>query len=124
MSNFVQNSTQFAADCAQDNGLCIITPENFLFLDDGKEDAAIDHLQMECGKIVLIPDAVNKGQTFLYHMSCDRITDVVNQIFQDALEESVSIAQADAEQTLGELCRWRVAMPCDECKLKVEGFSF
>lgn len=124
MSNFVQNSIQFSADCFQNNGLCVITPESFLFLDDAKEDAAIAQLHMECGKVVLIPDALNKGQTFLYHTSCDRITDVVNQIFQDALEELVHISQLDAEQTLGELCRRRVAMQYGECKAKVDGFSF
>jgi hypothetical protein len=79
---------------------------------------------MECGKVLLIPDAVNKGQTLLYHTSCDRITDVVKQIFQNALEELVCISQLNAEQTLGELYRRRVAMHLDDCKAKIEAFSF
>ena len=124
MSNFVRNSPHFAADCVQDNGLCIVAQENFLFLVNGKEDAAIDCLQRDCGKVVLIPDTLDQGQAFLYHTSCERITDVVNQIFQGELEEPVSVSRLDAEQTLGELCRRCVTMPYDDCKLRVEGFSF
>lgn len=124
MSKFVQNPIHFSADCVQDNGLCMITQENFLFLDDGTEHMAIDHLQRKCGKVVLIPDTSNKGQAFLYHTSCERMTDVVNQIFQDYLEPPASVSQADAEMTLGELHRQCVTMSYEDCRVKVEGFSF
>ncbi len=124
MGNFVQNSSQFSADCVKDNGLCLITPAHFLFLGDSREDEAIAELQRECGNIVLIPDATNQERTLLYHMSCERITDVVQQIFQDALEAPVTVSHLDAEMTLGELCRRPVVLPYEECRQKVDAYSF
>lgn len=124
MSKFVQNSIQFSADCVQDNGLCKVALDNFLFLDDGKEPAAIDRLEKECGKVVLIPDSSNKGQSFLYYTSCERMNDAVNQVFRDHLEAPASVSRLDAEMTLGELHRRRITMSYDECRAKVKGFSF
>jgi hypothetical protein len=98
--------------------------DNFLFLDDGKEHAAIDYLEKECGKVVLIPDSSNKGQSFLYYTSCERMNDAVNQVFRDHLEAPASVSRLDAEMTLGELHRRRITMSYDECRAKVKGFSF
>lgn len=124
MGKFIQNSISFSADCVQDNGLCKVDLDNFLFLDDGKETAAIDRLERECGKVVLIPDSSNKGQAFLYYTSCERMNDAVNQIFHDHLEAPASVSRLDAEMTLGELHRRRITMSYDECRSKVKGFSF
>jgi hypothetical protein len=124
MSKFIKNSIQFSADCVQDNGLCKVDLDNFLFIDDGKELAAIDRLERECGKVVVIPDSSNKGQAFLYYTSCERMSDAVNQIFQDHLEAPASVSRLDAEMTLGELLRRSVTMSYDDCRAKVKGFSF
>lgn len=124
MTSFVQNPIQFAADCVPNNGLCMVAPENFLFLDDGKEDAAIDYLERKCGKVVLIPDASNKAQALLYHTSCERMTDVVQQIFQDDLQAPASVSRLDPEMTLGELHRRCVKMSYSDCKAKVQAFGF
>jgi hypothetical protein len=124
MTNFVQNPIQFAADCVPANGLCAVAPENFLFLDDGKEDTAIDYLERKCGKVVLIPDASNKGQALLYHTSCERMADVVQQIFAADLQAPVSVSRLDPEMTLGELHRRGVKMSYADCKTKVQAFSF
>jgi hypothetical protein len=35
---------------------------------------------------VIIPDMSCEGQALLYHTSCQRMTDVVTQIFQNCLE--------------------------------------
>lgn len=124
MSRFVENSTQFSADCARQNGRCRVVRENILFLDDGKELAAVDQLQRKCGHVVVIPDLSLKGKALLYHTSCERMTDLVNQIFQNCLESPVSLPQSNAEMTIGELHRRAVTISYDECKAKVSGFSF
>ena len=124
MSKFVQNPIHFAADCVHDNGLCPVVRENFIFLNDGKEHMAIDHLQRKCGEVVIIPDTSNKEQAWLYHTSCERMTDVANQIFQDHLKSPASVPQPDAEMMVGELHRQSVTMSYDDCRAKVEGFSF
>ena len=124
MSPFVANPVDFSADCARENGQCVVVREQFLFLDDGKEQAAIAHLQTKCGHVVIIPDASDKGRALLYHTGCGRMTDVVNQIFQDDLEAPASLPQYASEMTVGELHRRCVTIPYDDCKAKVEGFSF
>jgi hypothetical protein len=124
MSHFVTNPVDFSAECLRENGQCVVVRENILFLDDGKEPAAIAHLQMKCGYVAIIPDTSNEGQALLFHTSCQRMTDVVRQIFQDSLEAPATLPQHDSEMTVGELHRRRVTLPYDECKIKVEEFSF
>jgi hypothetical protein len=124
MSQFVKNPTDFSAECLRENGQCTVVRENVLFLDNGDELVAIDRLQWRCGYVVIIPDMSYKGKALLYHTSCQRMTDVVNQIFQDCLEAPVSLPQHHSEMSLGELHRRCVSIPYDECKVRVEGFGF
>lgn len=124
MSRFVTNPTGFSADCAREQGECTVERENIVFLDDGEEPAAIARLQERCGRVVIIPDATSRGQAFLYHTSCQRMTDVVRQIFEDALESPASLPQHYSEMTVGELHRRRLNIPYDDCKRKVDGFGF
>ncbi len=124
MSQFVQNATDFAVDCLRQNGLCTVVRENILFLDDGKELDAVNHLQCKCGYVVIIPDMSYKGKALLYHTSCQRMTDVVKQIFQDCLEAPVSFPQRASEMTVGEMHRRCVTISYDDCRVRVEGFGF
>ena len=124
MSQFVENYTDFSVECLRQDGRCTVVRENILFLDDGDELAAVDHLQWKCGYVVIIPDRSHKEKALLYHTSCQRMTDVVKQIFQDCLEAPVSIPQPASEMTLGETHRRCVTIPYDDCRLRVEGFGF
>jgi hypothetical protein len=124
MSHFLENPTHFAADCARQDGRCTIVRENILFLDDGQELAAVDHLQRRCGKVVIIPEPSYDGRALLYHTSCERMTDVVNQIFRDCLEAPVSLPQSASELTVGELHRRCVTISYDDCRARVERFGF
>jgi len=124
MSQFVENPTDFSEICRLHNGRCKIVRENILFLDDGIELAAVDRLQTDCGYVVIMPDMSRKGQALLYHTSCQRMTDVVEQIFEDCLESPVSLPQHASEMTLGELHRRCVTIPFDDCRARVEGFVF
>ncbi len=124
MSQFVENPTDFSAGCLRQNGRCKVVRENILFLDDGKELAAVDHLQWKCGYVVIIPDMSYKGNALLYHTSCRRMTDVVKQVFQDCLEAPVSFPQQASEMTLGEMHRRCVTISYDDCRVRVEGFVF
>jgi hypothetical protein len=124
MSKFVANPTHFAAECVRENGQCVVARENFVFLDDGNELAAIGELQSKCGHIVLIPDQSDKGHTWLYHTSCDRMTDVINQIFEDNLKAPSSLPQSASEMTVGELQRRCVTIPLGACRARVDRFDF
>lgn len=124
MSKFVENPTDFAADCLRQNGRCKVVRENIHFLDDGKELAAVDHLQWKCGYVVIIPDMSYEGKALLYHTSCQRMTDVVKQIFQDCLEAPVRLPQRASETTIGELHRRCVTISYDDCRVRVDGFDF
>lgn len=124
MSRFVENSTDFAAECACKGGRCAIVPENFLFLDDGNELAAVGRLHSKCGHVVIIPDAAEQGHAWLYHTSCQRMSDVVSQIFHEALEAPSSLPQVTPEMTLGALYRRRVTLAYDVCRAKVASFRF
>ena len=124
MSQFVENPTDFSAECRWQNGRCAVARENIVFLDDGNELAAVDHLQWRCGYVVIIPDMSYKGKALLYHTSCQRMTDVVKQMFQDCLEAPVSLPQHASEMTLGELHRRCVTISYDDCRVRVEGFEF
>ncbi len=124
MSQFVENPTDFSAECRRQNGRCTVVQENILFLDEGQEPAAVDRLQWKCGYIVIIPDMSCEGQALLYHTSCQRMTDVVTQIFQNCLEAPVSVPQRTSEMTLGELYRRSITMSYDDCRVRVEGFGF
>ncbi len=124
MRKFVENPTDFAAECLRRNGRCKVVRENILFLDDGKELAAVDHLQWKCGYVVIIPDMSRKGKALLYHTSCQRMTDAVKQIFQGCLEAPVSFPQQASEMTLGEMYRRCVTISYDDCRVRVEGFCF
>ncbi len=124
MSQFVESPTDFSVACLRRNGRCRVVRDNILFLDDGNELAAVDHLQWKCGYIVIIPDMSYKGKALLYHTSCQRMTDVVKQIFQDCLEAPVSFPQRTSEMTLGEMHRRCVTISYDDCRVMVEGFVF
>jgi hypothetical protein len=124
MSQFVENPADFSAECRLQDGRCAVVRENILFLDDGNELAAVDHLQWKCGYVAIIPDTSHKGKALLYHTSCQRMTDVVDQIFQECLEAPVSLPQHTSETTLGELHRRRVTISYDDCRSRVQGFDF
>ena len=124
MSQFVQNPTDFSAECMQCNGQCAVARENIVFLDNGKEFAAVDHLQWKCGHAVIIPDISHKEKALLYHTSCQRMTDVVKQIFPDCLEAPVSLPQHESEMTLGEPHRLCVTISYDDCRARVDSFDF
>ncbi|MDH3597674.1 MAG: hypothetical protein OEU09_08640 [Rhodospirillales bacterium] len=124
MSQFVENPADFSAECRRQNGQCKVVRENILFLDDGKERAAVDRLQWKCGYVVIIPDMSCKEKALLYHTSCQRMTDVVTRIFHDCLETPVSLPQHPSEMTLGELHRRSVTISYDDCRARVEGFGF
>lgn len=124
MSRFLKNPTDFAADCACQNGQCEIFRESFLFLDDANELAAVSQLQTKCGFVVIIPDASRKERALLYHTSCQRMTDAVKQVFENHLEEPASLQQGASEMTIGELYRRGVTISYDHCKAKVASFDF
>lgn len=124
MSQFVENPTDFSAECRLQDGRCAVIRENVLFLDDGNELDAVDRLEWKCGYVVIIPDAARKGRAILYHTSCQRMTDAVRQIFPDCLEAPVNLPQHLSEMTLGELHRQRVTISYDECRARVDGFDF
>ncbi len=124
MSQFVENPPDFSAECQRQNGRCMVVRENIHFLNDGKELAAVDQLQWKCGNVVIISDMSYTGKALLYHTSCQRMTDVVEQIFQDCLEAPVSIPQRPSEMTLGELHRRGVSISYDDCRARVDGFDF
>lgn len=124
MSQFVKNPADFSAACRLDDGECMVVRENILFLDDGEELAAVDHLQRKCGYVVIIPDMAFEGKALLYHTSCQRMTDAVQQIFKDCLEAPVSLAQNASEMSLGELHRRSVKLSYDDCRTRVDGFGF
>lgn len=124
MSQFVENSIHFAADCVRQNGQCRVMRENILFLSDGNELAAVDQLQRKCGHVVIIPDASAKGKALLYHTSCERMNDVVRQIFRNSLGSPVRLPQFNAEMSMGELHRRGVSISYDDCRARVKGFRF
>ena len=124
MSDFQKNPTDFSAECARENGQCTVERKNILFLDDGEEAAALSHLQMKCGFVVITPDPSNSDQALLYHTSCQRMTDVVEQIFDATLQAPESLPQKTAEMTMGEVHRRSVDIPYDSCKARVEEFNF
>ncbi len=124
MNQFVNNPTHFSMDCAQKNGQCSVTIKNFLFLDDGQEIAAVDFLIKKCGHVVIMPDTSYQGRALLYHTSCARMADVVNQIFVDCLEAPESLPHGAAEMTVGELHRRSVTIPYADCQERVGQFNF
>jgi hypothetical protein len=123
MTRFVENPIEFSADCVRQHGKCEVVLENFLFIDRGNELAAIDRLLRKCGHVVIIPDGPDEAQALLYHTSCQRMTDVVSQIFQDSLGSPASLPQASQEMTVGELFRRKVTLSYGRCREKVEGFA-
>lgn len=124
MSQFVDNATDFSVECMCKKGRCRVNRKNILFLDDGNQPAAVNHLQWQCGYVVIVPDTTRQEKALLYHTSCQRMTDVVNQIFPECLEAPVSFAQHGSEMTLGELHRRGVALSYDDCRKRVEHFDF
>jgi hypothetical protein len=123
MSRFIENPTDFSAECTCKAGLCAVARENFLFLDEGNELAAVGQLQTRCGHVVIIPDSA--GAALLYHTSCQRMSDVVSQIFEDAIGAPASLPHApSSEMTLGALYRRPIAISYDRCRSKVERFRF
>ena len=124
MSQFVDNRTDFAVECLLHEGRCEVVRENILFLDENNERDAVSHLQLKCGYVVITPDRSYRGKALLYHTSCQRMTEVVKRIFQDSLEAPESFPQPASEMTLGELYRRGVSISYDDCRAKVEDFSF
>ena len=124
MRKFLKNSPDFAADCVWQSGECGVFRDNFLFLDYGDEVAAVGRLQAKCGHVVIIPDASAKEQALLYHTSCQRMNDVVEQIFENHLEAPASLPRGSSEMTVGELYRRRVTISYDHCRAKVASFDF
>jgi len=124
MSQFVENPTDFSAECRLQNGRCAVLRDNVIFLDDGTELDAVDRIEWKCGYVVIIPDASRAGGALLYHTSCRRMADTVGQIFPDCLEAPESLPQHLSEMTLGELHRHRVTISFDECRAKVDEFDF
>lgn len=125
MSRFVENATDFSAECRRQDGRCRVVRENVIFLDDGTELAAVDRLQWQCGYVVIIPDTSRDAGALLYHTSCRRMTDAVEQIFPDCLKAPVSLSQHTSEEvTLGALHRRAVTIAYEDCRAKVDGFEF
>jgi len=124
MSQFVENPTDFSAECQRQKGRCLVVRENFFFLDDGTELSAVEHEQWKCGDVVIIPDKSNEGRALLYHTSCQRMTDVVDRIFHDCLEAPVGLPQYVSELSLGELYRRSATISYDDCRARVDGFDF
>lgn len=124
MSQFVENPTDFSAECRRQNGRCRVVRENVIFLDEGTELAAVDRLQWQCGYVVIIPDTSRNGGALLYHTSCQRMSDAVNQIFQDCLEAPIRLPQSASEMSLGELRRRGVTISYDDCRARVDDFDF
>lgn len=124
MSEFKKNPTDFSALCACLDGECTVARENILFLDDGKESAAVTQLQLKCGNVVIMPDPANPKRSLLYLTSCQRMADVIEQIFQSDLQAATGLPQQSEEMSLGEVQRRSVGIPYAECKAKVGAFSF
>jgi hypothetical protein len=122
MGHFAANPTDFSVACAQRAGHCTIARENFRFLD--QEQAAVSDLQMECGHVVIVPDRSNQGRAFLYHTSCQRMGDLVDQMFGQHLEAPRTLQQHGPEMTLGDLQCQRVDVSVDDCRAIVERFRF
>ena len=124
MSKYVENPIHFAADCVQTSGQCAVLRDNIVFLDQGNDLAAIDLLQRKCGTVAIMPDASNTAQAVLYRTSCDRMTDLVEQLFEHHLQDPTTFAQPASEMMVGELHRQSVTLSYDECKARVAGFNF
>jgi len=124
MGQFVENPADFSAQCRLQDGRCAVLRDNVLFLEDGNELDAVERLEWKCGYVVIIPDAEREGTALLYHTSCQRMADAVNQIFPGCLEAPVSLRQHLSEMTLGELHRHRVTISYDECRTRVDQFEF
>jgi len=124
MSQFLQNSTDFSVECKHQKGLCIVVKDNFIFLNNGIEHDAVNSLLWKCGNVVIIPDTLSKGASLLYHTSCLRMTDAVTHIFHDCLKAPVSLPETYMEMTLGEIHRRCVTIPYDDCRARVENYSF
>ena len=88
------------------------------------EHTAINFLQKKCGNVVIMPDASDKRQALLYYTSCERMSDVVNQIFEHHLGAPARLPLPASEMTVGELHRRSVTISYDDCRIKVESFSF
>ena len=71
------------------------------------------------------PNASNESQALLYHTSCQRMADVVSQIFQQDLQAPTRLPQQlSSKMTPGESHRRFVDISYDDCKAKVEEFGF
>jgi hypothetical protein len=123
MSRFVENSTDFSAECLRHHGRCPVLRENFVFLVGASEREAIDRLQWKCGCVVIIPDASHEGRSLSYHTSCRRMSDVVEQIFRGRRQPAVRLPQRPSEMSLGELHRCCVTVAYDDCRARIDGFG-
>jgi hypothetical protein len=122
MPRFLENPSDFAAECARQKGRCAVLRENFLFLEDGSELAAVEALQRECERVVIIPDPSSEARAWLYHTSCRRMTDAVGQIFAADLGAPAPLPHAAPETTLGELHRRSLALSCTLCRARLDAF--
>lgn len=123
MSRFVENPTDFAADCVRQAGKCAVVREHFLFIDNGNELLAVDQLLRRCGHVVIIPDGTGESRALLYHTSCQRMTDAVSQIFQEFLGTPTGLPHASQEMSVGEFFCRKVALPYHRCRATVESFG-
>jgi hypothetical protein len=124
MTCFIDNPVHFSADCMRHDGRCAVGRENFLFMEDGQEISAIDRLQNKCGYVAVIPDASGARGAWLYHTSCPRMTDAVEQIFSGCLTASQSVPQSTSEMTVGEIRRRGITMSYADCIARVDRFRF
>jgi hypothetical protein len=124
MPRFADNPVHFSADCTRHEGRCAIDRKNFLFLEDGQEISAIDRLQNRCGYVVLVPDSANPRGAWLYHTSCPRMADVVEQVFSGCLSASQSVPQRTSEMSVGETHRRCVTLSYADCIARVNRFAF
>lgn len=123
MTRFVENPVDFAADCVRQDGKCAVVRENFLFIDNGNELLAVDKLLRKCGHVVIIPDGTGESQSILYHTSCQRMSDALNQIFPNALGNPTGLPHASQEMSVGEFFCRKVAMPYERCRKTVDSFG-
>lgn len=124
MSDFVDSYTDFSVECHRHQGHCSVSRENILFLEQGNQLAAVDQLHSKCGYVVIIPSGSSGDEALLYHTSCRRMTDVIDQIFTDCLQEPERFSQGGSEQSIGEILRHRLTIPYDDCRSRVDQFVF
>ncbi len=124
MAIYLRNASNFAVDCAVNDGQCEVAPKNFHFIDDPQETTAVSLLQLRCGNVVIAPDPVDPDRAWLYLTSCARMGDVAEQIFSGHLQPATPVATPSAEMSVGQLQRRRLDLAFRWCRARVDGFAF